>query len=862
MEKFQQDVLTKKVLNLDVTFHWIGDSDRVWLERQTQSGDDVGRKAPRSPRRALLVLTAVALGTTGFGHAADRSVVSASDYAAAARLIPANLRGLVLNESVEPHWIGTSGRFWYRRDGESGPQFVIVTRSGTKSPAFDHARLAHALAAALGEPIAGEALPASLKEALISDDLKRFSGRIEGKSFACDLSKLQCRATDAREPEAGLLLSPDEHRAALVRDDNLYVRNLAAGEERALTTDGEQYDSWGKWPDDSLDTVARRLSGRRALPFQTYWSPDGRYLIAPRVDERKLGIAPYVEWIPQDGSRRPIVHDIRLEFPGDRDTIRTEYVLFDLVTGRRVPIPLPDGSRPGQFDGFVLGWSRSRGQAFLMTRTRGSKSAAVFRLDLATGRLAKVLEETSNTRIVTNAVEYNEANIRIIGDGAELIWYSERTGFGHLYLYDAQSGRLKNAITRGDWLVQDIQAVDEARREIYFTAGGREAGADPYFRQLYRASLDGHGGIRLLTDPAEDHQFDPNPCPTFVRQLGEAQRPSRVQPTGGVFVDTWSRVDQPPVSALRSAKDGHLIAELERADASRLFATGWSPPLRERIKAADGLTDLYAVYYAPQAKQPGKIHPIIDAAYGGPQMIVAPHNFIDAYRGGPPGGNASAYSRLGFAVVIVDGRGTPLRSRAFHDAGYTEFTQIGIDDHVAALRQLASRHPEMDLDRVGVNGWSWGGTFSAQAILSRPDFYKVAVSTAGAYDYAAMYADQLDSAIGPPIYANGTPYRDRPEASPVNWVKLDVTRLADRLTGHLMLVYGGMDENVPSVQAIRLADALTRANKPYALLYLPKRTHAVGADPYAIKRTWDYFVEYLQGATPPFDAVLAVKSAR
>jgi dipeptidyl-peptidase-4 len=204
-------------------------------------------------------------------------------------------------------------------------------------------------------------------------------------------------------------------------------------------------------------------------------------------------------------------------------------------------------------------------------------------------------------------------------------------------------------------------------------------------------------------------------------------------------------------------------------------------------------------------------------------------------------------------VVTIDGRGTPMRSRAFRDAGYVEFTQVGIDDHVAAIRELARRHPAMDLNRAGIYGWSWGGTFSAQAILSRPEFFKVAVSGAGVYDYAAMYSG-LESMTGPPTYADGTRFRGQPSEAPSNWTKLDVTRLADQLTGHLLIVYGDMDENAPPHQAARLIDALTRARKPYDLIYLPNRNHMSGAtDGYTVKRTWDYFVEHLRAAEPVRD---------
>lgn len=782
---------------------------------------------------------------------------TAADYTAAARVLGFNLQGLVRNESVVPHWLGDSGQFWYRRDGENGPEFVLVTAKGAKSPAFDHAAITSALREALGE----QSSLAALADVQIGGDVSSLSGRVGQRSVDCNLRSPKCQASDAPAPNLELLPSPDGRQAVLTRDDNLFVRDMATGEERQLTSDGAPYYSWGKMPDDMFGTVARQKSGLKRPPFQTYWSPDARYLIALRLDERKVTPYPFVEWVPTDGSRRPIVYQSRLSFTGDREAMVADYFLFDLQSGRRTQIELPEGYKPSMlFDDVVLGWSRKRGQAFVMTRTLGSHDTALFRLNLADGRATKIIEDSWRTRAATNTVEYNLANIRILGDGDEIVWYSDRSGWGHVYLYDAQSGRLENAITRGEWLVHDIHAVDEKRREIYFTAGGRERGRDPYYRHLYRASLDGRGDAKLLTEPNADHHFDPQSIPV-LRPLGAATAmTSLIQLTAGVFVDTWSTVDQPPVSVLRSARDGHVIAELERADASRLFATGWRPPVRERVKAADGETDLYAVYYAPQGKRAvGKKHPIIDSAYGGPQVSITPRNFPAAY-GTFWGGTQGALTQLGFAVVTVDGRGTPVRSRAFRDAGYTEFTQLGIDDHVAAIKGLAERHPEMDLTRVGIYGGSWGGTFSAQAILSRPEFYKVAVSTAGVYDYAAMYSVQFDNMVGPPVYADGTHLRGNPTESPANWIKLDITSLAERLQGHLMLIYGDMDENVPPHQAFRLIDALIRANKSYDLMYVPNRTHAVIRQPYVIKRTWDYFLEHLQGAPPLLDFTIEART--
>jgi dipeptidyl aminopeptidase/acylaminoacyl peptidase len=245
--------------------------------------------------------------------------------------------------------------------------------------------------------------------------------------------------------------------------------------------------------------------------------------------------------------------------------------------------------------------------------------------------------------------------------------------------------------------------------------------ADPYYRHLYRARLDGNGTIAWLTDADADHPLDLEHDDLSHYRFREASPSPFIQLNGGVFVDTWSTVDKPPVSELRSTRDGHVIAELERADASRLFAAGWVPPLRERVKAADGKTDLSAAYFAPHGYLADSKYPIIDRAYQGASAAETPRNFTMAYLlGGRCGG--SALTRLGFAMVFVDGRGTAMRSSAFRDAGYPEFTQVGVADHAAAIRQLAERHAEIDITRVGVSGQSWGGTYASQAILSRPEF--------------------------------------------------------------------------------------------------------------------------------------------
>ena len=824
------------------------------------------KPATSEPRRGLALAALAALSLAACGERpssvgsepeAAAAPLSAADYEAAAALLEGNAQKLVKNAQIDIHWLGDSGRFWYRRDTEAGHAFVIFDPAiGEKAPAFDHAALAAAVNEALAPATPLQPGKLALEQVALSGDPLQLTAALaeeEGKPrIACTLEPLACAADDSPAPARDLLISPDGRLAAFVRDDNLHLRDLQSGEERPLTQDGAPWFSYGKWPDGTLITIPRKKTDWPLPPYLSVWSPDGRYLVAPRIDERALDPIPFVEWVPTDGSRRPVTHNVRSALNGDRQQLILDLFAFEVETGRSAQIQLPEGYRSsGLFDGAVLGWSQSRGQAFLAVADLGAKRGGLLRVDLATGESTLVVQESSPTRVEFNTLMYNRPNIRLLGDGDEAVWYSAESGWGHLQLRDAQTGELKNAITTGDWAVFDIHALDEEARQIYFTAGGREPGRDPYYRHLYKAGLDG-GEPLLLTAEDADHMFKPDPVPIISVLFGVAPGEPQVRPDLGLAIDSYSSMDQPPITLLRSTEDGRVLAELERADASALFAAGWQAPTRQAVKAADGETDIYTVYYAPNRALPGGRHPVIDAVYGGPQVYVAPRNFLEAVQSRNPVGEASL-ARLGFAVAVTDGRGTPGRSNAYRDAGYTEFTQVGIDDHIAAIRQLAERYPEMDAERVGIYGWSWGGTFAGQAILSRPEFYDVSVSGAGVYDYAAVYPG-FEPMTGAPEYEDGSPFRARPDEYPANWAPLDITALAGNLNGHLLIVYADMDENVPPAQAFRLIDALIKANKPYDLLALPNRAHAAAAEGYVIQRTWDYFAEHLLGQAPPWDA--------
>ena len=818
-------------------------------------------RAPLSATACVLALAACAVPEQQAPAPAAADPLMAEDYLAAAAVLEGNVVGLVKNMDVEPHWLGDSGRFWYRRDTDHGHEFVVFDPStGEKTRAFDHGALAQAINASLAPETLLEADRLALDAITIADDLSTLEASVptasESPRVRCTLQPIGCAAAQPVEPAPrDWLISPDGRLALFAREHNLYLKDLERGAEHQLTSDGAPWISWGKWPDTSLITIPRKKMDWPLPPYMTAWSPDSRYLIAPRIDEREVAAMPFVEWVPADGSRRPVVHNLRMPIVGDAGEMRMDFFAIDAASGTSVRIELPAGHGVNSLlNAGVLGWSEERSQAFMVVTTTDAQSGGLIRVDLASGKTSTVIRETSATRVETNTLMYNRPNIRLLGDGDEVIWYADRDGWGHLYLHDAETGARKNAITSGAWSVFDIHAVDEVAREVYFTAGGREPDRDPYYRHLYKAGLDG-GSPVLLTDNDADHMFAADPIPLFTVLYGTVPGEPRVRPDLGLAIDTFSTVDRPPVSVVRSTADGSVIAELERADASALFATGWQAPVRQAVKAADGKTEIYTVYYPPTRRLASGTHPVIDAAYGGPQIYVAPRNFVEAHLSRVPV-SESALSRLGFAVAVTDGRGTPGRGMAFRDAGYTEFTQVGIDDHIAAIRQLAERYPEIDAERAGVYGWSWGGTFAGQAILSRPEFFDVSVSGAGVYDYAAIYTG-FEATTGAPVYGDGGALRTAPDEYPANWALLDITALAGNLNGHLLIVYGDLDENVPPVQVFRLIDALVDANKPYDLLAVPNRTHSAGAEGYVVQRTWDYFVRNLLGVAPPRDVQVA-----
>ncbi len=781
--------------------------------------------------------------------------LTTADYARAERLLDYQLRGTLRNAVVAPHWLGQRDAFWYRSDTAQGGRYLLVDAAkGTREPAFDHERLAALLQHDFGQAKA-DADHLQVKDITPQGDgLQVQLTDDKQQTIRCELPAYHCeRAPAEAKPGEDLLPSPDGKQAVFARDNDLWLRDLGNGHERRLTEDGQPYFAYGKLPDSITVAIPLMRSKTKIPPIGIAWSPDGKRLIGVRTDERAIAPYPFVEWVPQDGSFRPILYQLRLALLGDRGEARQDAFVIDVASGAKHALSLP---ADWQFEEASLSppqlqCSKDALRCYGVATTRDSRQLSLQEIDMRSGALRRVLSEKADTPVWLNPYIYDRANLRIVGDGREAVWFSERDGWGHLYLYDIASGRLERQLTRGDWPVRDIVHVDESARQLYFTAPGHRPGDDPYLRQLYRVSLDGGDPEALTADQAE-HEFNVPLLDELA--VGQVGAESLFSPSGRYLVDTSSTIDQPPSSVLRASDDGHVVLPLEKADASTVYAAGWQPPARFHATASDGKTELYGVIYFPPGfdRASHASVPVIDAFYGGPQMTNVPRSFAEAAAAFNPISRASL-AQLGFAVLTVDARGTPGRSRAFHDVGYGNFADPEIADHVAVIKQLGARYPALDLDRVGVYGHSFGGYTSARAILSHPEFYKVAVSSAGPHNFQGFY-DGLEAQIGMPDYGHGERFRPTPQAVPEHMRQIDNSALASQLRGHLMLVYGDMDENALPAVTLQLVDALTRANKNYDLLYLPNRTHEFfRTDAYYTRRMWDYFVTHLLHAQPPED---------
>lgn len=777
---------------------------------------------------AALILAATGDPAAARQVAAERSVtataITGDDYARAEALLGWNVRGLVTGAEVRPRWIAGDARerFWYRNRVASGFAFVLVDpAAASRRNAFDHARLASALSLAADTTYEPWKLPFDLID-LDPDREVRFATN-DSIAWACDLSAYVCRTWDGDVEDAvDVDRSPDGALLAFERDDDLWIRDAATGEERALTSDGDADVGWANHP-EYRDFVTHT---RNAIPRPPIvaWAPDSRRILTHRLDER--GVEQVSLWAT--GTGRGEVYTWRYPLPGDSIVPRFELFVFDPGTADRVKIDLPpmdmvDVTCCGPMQDTVwkaVRWSPDGGEIFITRMERGHRTVELLVADPVSGNARTVLRESARTWIELNPGSSTVPNWRPVAGGDQVVWYSQRDGWGHLYRYDVATGELLNRITGGAWAVNELLHIAEeapGRGWVYFTATGREEGRDPYFRHLYRARLDG-SRIELLTPDDADHDV-------------------ALSPSGRWIVDTRSTRTTEPLTVLRAA-DGREVLALEQADFSALLASGWRWPVPFTVKARDGVTDLYGLLYLPADYDPAGSYPVIDYIYPGPQ--VGPIGFRQADPA--PGGDPHALAELGFFVFTIDAMGTPYRSKAFHDAYFGDLADNGLPDHVTAIRQLAQQYPAMDLDRVGIFGHSGGGFSSTRAILRYPEFFKVAVSRAGNHDNRSFgyYWGEKYHGLLEEMRESGDSYDAQANQN-----------MADRMAGKLLLMYGTLDDRVHPNADLLLIDELIDANIDFELIVLPNRNHGFGSEPYVIRRTWDHLVRHLHGVEPP-----------
>ncbi|MEA9826462.1 S9 family peptidase [Xanthomonas campestris pv. raphani] len=758
------------------------------------------------PMRHLLTALAVAL-LPALASAQAPSVTDA-DYARAERLVSYLAQPLVDHAATQVTWLDPTHVVYVDHDAKGDRLLQLDTATGKTAPLFKPARLATALNSLLktgDKPLKAATL--APKVSLTADGRYRF--KIRDTDVICD-ARAACSKVYASDKAEPGVLSPDKTREAFIRNWNLWLRELATGKETQLTRDGVENFGY------ATDNAGWQHSDNAIVA----WSPDSRKIATFQQDQRKTGDM----YLVSTKLGHPELQSWKYPLAGDKDVTMIERVIIDVPTASVVRLKLPPDQHrstlcddvscsPGLWDD--VKWAPDSKTLAFASTSRFHKQVWLRIADASTGAVRTAFDETAKTYHESGQVA---ANWAYLPGSNEAVWFSERSDWGQLYLYDLQTGKPKRAITSGEGNVTELLRVDPVSRTAWFVGVGKVPGVDPYYQQLWKVSLDG-GAPVLLTPEVADHSI-------------------ALSPGGASFVDTYSTTLTPPVSVLRDAADGRTLSTVATADITRLKAAGWVPPEPITVKARDGKTTLYGLLFKPTHFDPARKYPVIDYIYPGPQTgSVRGRGFYAGH------GDNQSLAELGFIVIAIDGMGTPWRSKTFHDTWYANMGDNTLPDQVAAVKELGQRYPWFDTTRVGIWGHSGGGNASTGAMLRYPELFKVAWSESGNHDNSGYEDDWAEKYHGEHIVnKDGTSnYDDQANATH-----------ASKLQGRLMLVHGTLDDNVPPYLTLLVADALIKANKNFDMLMLPNAKHGYGdLTPYVTRRRWDYFVQYLLGATPP-----------
>ena len=798
---------------------------------------------------------------------AQNEPITKANYATAARFSPKKLEKLILTTSVDPHWLKKSDRFWYVYETTEGKKWYIIDPvKGEKKLLFDNADLAAKITRLIQDPFDAQHLgldsmrfikdenwiqfevkstkELEKKDTAVKKDTAAKKGTPpvkEKKTFYFEYNLLTGELTelaDFKKPKrkpVWAAISPDGNRVIFGRDFNLYWMDKVNYDkalkneddstivDHALTSDGIEnfsYFSEGNLSGTGDNNIDKEKNKHKRKSVFAYWSADSKHFVLGRTDNRQVKDL----WVINSvANPRPTLETYKYWMPGEKESPVDHLYLFDLTlqSGKELNLSLfkdqdivvwtEQGKLNTRDDDFrPLQWLGTNDKFYFTRTSRDLKKVDICVADIATGSFKTLIEERFNTYIETR-------RLGLVNDGKELIQWSERDGYAHFYLYD-ENGKLKNQITSGTYHVENILGIDEAKRILYFSANGKETGEDPYYLHAYKVNFDG-SGLKLLNPGEFEHAMILNDGKSF-------------------FVDNYSRVNTIPKSTLYAA-DGRKVMDLETADLGSLFSAGYQFPQVFKVKADDGITDIYGVMYKPFNFDSAKKYPVIEYVYPGPQTEAVNKAFSRGMD------RTDRLSQLGFVVITMGNRGGhPSRSKWYHNYGYGNLRDYGLADKKACAEQLADHYPYIDINRVGIHGHSGGGFMSTAAMLVYPDFFKVAVSSSGNHDnsvYNRWWSEQhhgVKEVIG-----------EKGDTSFVYNIEKNQD-LVKNLKGHLLLSTGDIDNNVHPAGTIRVANALIKANKRFDLLILPGQRHGYGdMAEYFFWRMADYFTEYLMGDT-------------
>lgn len=777
-----------------------------------------------------------------------------ANYQAAARFSPSKLRKIIYSTAVDPHWLKLTNRFWYQYETPNGKQWYIVepaTRS--KKVLFDINKMAADITLVVRDPFDAQHLPienlkfakdeksinfevkSTIEELKKDRKDKKAADSMQKKIFFFNYDLATAKLTEVKnyekpkaKPSWGSV-APDSSAIIFSRNYNLYwmdkenykkaVKNEDDSTivENQLTKDGVKFYSYGS-DGDGEDNELNAKNNKKRRRANVLWSPDSKHFVLDRTDSRKVKDF----WvINSTAAGRPTLETYKYQMPGEKESPVDEFILFNFPAKTYKTInttAFKDQSistwgkeslvkdRDDEFRPSI--WLGDNSKFYFSRTSRDLKRIDICTIDINTLKVTPIIDERFNTY-----VEVQRPGL--INGGKEIIHWSERDGWGHFYLFDG-NGKLKNQITSGAFHCEGIVNIDQKNRKLYFTANGREAKEDPYFMHLYSINFDG-SGMKLLNAGDFDHAVIMNDEAQYV-------------------VDNFSRVNTVPKSVLMD-NNGKILMDLETADLSLLMTTGYKFPEPFKVKADDGVTDIYGVMYKPFNFDPKKKYPIIEYVYPGPQTEAVNKSF------GRSMDRMDRLAQLGYIVITVGNRGGhPARSKWYHTYGYGNLRDYGLADKKAAIEQLADRHSFIDADRVGITGHSGGGFMSTAALLVYPDFFKVAVSAAGNHDNSIYnrWWSEKHHGVKEIVTAKGD-----------TTFKYSIDKNADlakNLKGHLLLMHGDMDNNVNPANSIRVANALIKAGKRFDYIIVPGQRHGFGdMTEYMFWRLADYFNNYLLG---------------